>query len=97
MFQNYSLYDLIWLGVGFVGQIFFAMRFLVQWIVSEHRRKSVIPYSFWYYSIIGGVVLLAYAVHKRDPVFMLGQTLGLAIYFRNIYFIKKQRATTLAS
>ena len=76
-----------WLSVGFVGQAFFSMRFLIQWIASEKRKESVIPISFWFFSIGGGVLLLVYALYRRDPVFIAGQALGLLVYVRNLYFI----------
>ncbi|HHC71636.1 MAG TPA: hypothetical protein ENK54_01965 [Thiotrichales bacterium] len=79
--------DWIWLGIGFAGQALFSMRFLIQWISSERQRKSVIPVAFWYFSIAGGLTLLAYAIHRRDPVFILGQLTGVFIYARNLYFI----------
>jgi lipid-A-disaccharide synthase-like uncharacterized protein len=81
----------VWLGVGFLGQAFFSMRFLVQWIASERRKQSVMPVSFWVFSIGGGLTLLVYAVYRVDPVFILGQAAGLAIYARNLYLIKKVR------
>jgi lipid-A-disaccharide synthase-like uncharacterized protein len=83
--------DLIWLAVGFAGQALFFMRFLVQWLHSERARRSVIPVAFWYFSIGGGVVLLAYAIHKRDPVFIVGQLGGVLIYVRNLQFIMRER------
>jgi lipid-A-disaccharide synthase-like uncharacterized protein len=83
--------DLLWLLVGFGGQALFMGRFVVQWFVSERQRKSVIPVSFWYFSILGALVLLAYAVHRRDPVFTAGQLLGVAIYVRNLHLIKLER------
>lgn len=83
--------DIIWLVIGFSGQLLFAMRFLLQWLCSERQRKSVIPISFWYFSIVGGLVLLAYAIHKLDPVFISGQLFGVFIYCRNLYFIHKER------
>ena len=83
--------DKIWLAIGFLGQGFFFCRFLVQWIASERRRRSVVPTAFWFFSLGGGLVLLVYAVHRRDPVFMLGQGAGLLIYMRNIYFILKNK------
>ena len=83
--------DLIWLAVGFAGQALFFMRFLVQWLHSERARRSVIPVAFWYFSIGGGVVLLAYAIHKRDPVFIVGQLGGVLIYARNLQFILRER------
>ncbi|MFQ8432088.1 lipid-A-disaccharide synthase N-terminal domain-containing protein [Amaricoccus sp. W119] len=76
-----------WVIVGLLGQLSFSMRFIVQWIRSERERKSVIPLAFWYFSIGGGVILLAYAIHRRDPVFILGQSAGLFIYARNLWLI----------
>jgi len=75
----------IWLIIGFAGQAFFFSRFLVQWLASEKAKKSVIPMSFWYLSLGGGLVLLTYAVHIGDPVFILGQSTGAFIYLRNVY------------
>ena len=81
-----------WLSVGFVGQAFFSMRFLIQWIASEKRKESVIPIAFWFFSIGGGLTLLTYALHRRDPVFILGEGAGILIYARNLYLIwRKQR------
>ena len=79
--------DNIWLGVGFFGQAMFTGRFLVQWLASEKKKESVIPLAFWYFSISGGIILLAYAIHKQDPVFILGQALGVVIYLRNLQLI----------
>jgi lipid-A-disaccharide synthase-like uncharacterized protein len=76
-----------WLGVGFLAQLLFAMRFIVQWVASEKARRSIVPETFWYFSVAGGALLLAYAVYRLDPVFMLGQATGLLIYARNIHFI----------
>jgi lipid-A-disaccharide synthase-like uncharacterized protein len=77
----------LWLGVGFLGQAFFSARFLIQWIASERRGKSVVPRAFWYFSIGGGLTLLIYALWRRDPVFILGQGAGLFVYARNLYFV----------
>jgi lipid-A-disaccharide synthase-like uncharacterized protein len=79
-----------WLAVGFLGQACFFGRFLIQWIASERLRRSVVPVAFWYFSIVGGVILLAYAIHRQDPVFILGQATGLLVYARNLYFIGRQ-------
>ena len=79
--------DQIWLGVGFLGQAFFSARFLIQWIASERRGKSVVPRAFWYFSIGGGMTLLLYALWRRDPAFILGQGAGLFVYARNLYFV----------
>jgi lipid-A-disaccharide synthase-like uncharacterized protein len=59
----------------------------VQWIASERARKSVIPVAFWFFSIAGGLLLLVYALYRRDPVFIAGQAFGLVVYVRNLYFI----------
>ena len=79
--------DQFWLGIGFLGQALFSARFFVQWIASERQRKSVVPRPFWYFSLGGGMTLLAYALHRRDPVFIVGQAAGLLVYARNLYFI----------
>ncbi|MCE5251373.1 lipid-A-disaccharide synthase N-terminal domain-containing protein [bacterium] len=81
-----------WLVFGFAGQLFFSARFFIQWLASEKAKQSVIPFSFWWFSIGGAFVLLIYAIHLRDPVFILGQSTGFLIYSRNIYFIRKKRA-----
>lgn len=80
-----------WLTLGFVGQGLFFMRFFVQWLASERQKRSIIPTAFWYFSILGGVTLLAYAIWRQDPVFILGQSTGLLIYTRNLYFIHHPR------
>ncbi|MGB4056580.1 MAG: lipid-A-disaccharide synthase N-terminal domain-containing protein [Alphaproteobacteria bacterium] len=79
----------IWIAVGLIGQAMFFMRFLLQWIASEKAKMSVVPEVFWYFSIAGAVILLAYAIYRQDPVFILGQSMGFLIYFRNIYLIRK--------
>jgi lipid-A-disaccharide synthase-like uncharacterized protein len=76
-----------WLLVGFTGQFLFTSRFLVQWLVSEQRRKSVVPHTFWWLSLLGGSCLLIYACYQRDPVIILGQSLGIPIYLRNLMLI----------
>ncbi|MEL0206241.1 MAG: lipid-A-disaccharide synthase N-terminal domain-containing protein [Alphaproteobacteria bacterium] len=75
--------------VGFAGQGLFAMRFIIQWLSSEKQAKSVIPVAFWYFSIGGGLVLFLYAIWRQDLVFMSGQGLGLFIYLRNLYFVRR--------
>ncbi len=84
---NITVTELSWLAVGFGAQLMFSMRFIIQWIASEKARSSIVPETFWYFSFLGGFMLLIYAIHKVDPVFILGQGLGLIIYTRNIYFI----------
>ena len=88
--------DSAWLAVGFLGQLMFTMRFIVQWVQSERRRESVIPTAFWYFSIAGGLTLLAYALYRADPVFILGQAAGVAVYARNLYFIRIKRTAEVA-
>ena len=76
-----------WLLVGFAGQAMFFSRFLLQWIVSERRGESVIPRGFWYLSLGGAALLLAYAIHRRDPVFIVGQCFGFVVYVRNLVLL----------
>lgn len=83
-----------WVVFGLGGQLVFTARFLVQWIASEREKKSVVPLAFWYLSIVGGVMLFAYAVYRQDPVFILGQSMGLAIYLRNLWLIHAERRAT---
>ena len=87
-----SVAELWWVLFGLVGQLMFTGRFLVQWIATERARKSVIPVAFWYFSMAGGLVLLSYAIYRRDPVFILGQSLGVFIYARNLWFIQRGAA-----
>lgn len=79
--------ETVWMVVGFIGQALFSGRFIVQWLRSEREKQSVFPVAFWYFSIAGGVTLLAYAIYRNDPVFVAGQLVGLLIYFRNLYFV----------
>lgn len=85
-----SAADITWLTIGFIAQGVFTMRFVVQWLYSEFHKKSMIPTAFWYLSISGSLMLLLYAIHKRDPVFILGQSFGSLVYLRNLYFIHKK-------
>ncbi len=84
--------EFIWVMVGLAGQFLFTARFLVQWLASEKQHRSVVPVAFWYFSLAGGVVLLTYALWRRDPVFVLGQSMGLLIYIRNLWLIHAARA-----
>ena len=79
--------DKTWLAIGLIGQALFSARFVVQWLYSEKVKKSVIPTAFWYFSVGGGATLLAYAIHRQDPVFIIGQGAGLFVYFRNLQFL----------
>ena len=78
--------------IGLIGQGMFSMRFILQWIASEKAGRSVVPFSFWLFSLGGSALLLVYAVYRRDPVFILGQAPNLFIYSRNIYLIRKNRS-----
>lgn len=84
--------EFVWVMVGLAGQLLFTARFLVQWLASEREKRSVIPIAFWYLSLAGGVVLLSYALWRRDPVFVLGQSIGVLIYIRNLRLIHAERA-----
>ena len=85
--------ETIWIMIGFVGQALFFGRFFVQWLASEKAQKSVIPHAFWYFSVAGGLTLFLYALYRQDPVFILGQSTGLLIYARNLYFIRKEKSS----
>ena len=87
----HSWLEFWWVVVGLGGQAMFSMRFIVQWIASERARRSIVPEMFWYFSMAGGVILLSYAVWRRDPVFILGQSMGLFIYARNIWLIHAEK------
>jgi lipid-A-disaccharide synthase-like uncharacterized protein len=92
--QNYvsgmPTVDLIWLAIGLVGQSLFMMRFIVQWIHSERHQQSLIPVSFWYFSLVGGLTVLAYGFHRADPVIILGQLPGTIVYARNLMLINRK-------
>ncbi|MDR2219037.1 MAG: lipid-A-disaccharide synthase N-terminal domain-containing protein [Methylobacillus sp.] len=81
--------DIIWLAIGLLGQTMFMMRFIVQWIYSERHKKSIIPVSFWYLSLAGGLIVLAYGVHRAEPVIILGQLPGALVYTRNLMLIHR--------
>ena len=85
-----------WVLLGFAAQGLFTMRFLVQWIASERAKRSVIPLAFWYFSIAGGLLLLIYALYRKDPVFIAGQAFGVFVYLRNLYFVLRDRGAPAA-
>lgn len=89
----------VWVLIGFLGQAVFTARFLVQWLVSEKKRDSVMPVAFWWLSLVGGVILLSYVIHRRDPVLIVGQGMGLVVYVRNLMLVEraKRRAAKRAS
>lgn len=86
-----SPYDMMWAGIGVIGQVLFMSRFLIQLYKSEKAKKSVLPVEFWYFSIAGGLITLSYAIHRRDLVFTVAQMLGLIIYFRNLILVYRER------
>jgi lipid-A-disaccharide synthase-like uncharacterized protein len=86
-----------WALLGYLAQIMFSMRFLVQWIASERAGKMVMPIAFWFFSIGGGLLLLSYALYIRDPVFILGQAFGVFVYARNLYFELRDRKRGVAT
>lgn len=86
-----STLDLIWLAVGLLAQLMFSARFLIQWISSEKARKSVMPVAFWWFSILGGLLLLAYGIYRGEPVIILGQAFGIVVYARNLWLIYAER------
>ncbi len=89
-FNSLSTNEIIFLTIGFIGQGLFASRFIFQWILSEKKGESYIPIIFWYLSISGGIGLLIYAIFRKDPVIIVGQTFGIFIYLRNLYLIYKK-------
>ncbi|OGT45253.1 MAG: hypothetical protein A3E83_08270 [Gammaproteobacteria bacterium RIFCSPHIGHO2_12_FULL_41_20] len=91
---NLTASQIIWLCIGFSGQLLFSLRFLIQWLQTERQRKSVVPVAFWYFSIFGSLSLLIYAIHLRDPVIISGQLFGFIVYIRNLYFIYSEQKHT---
>ena len=88
-----DLFDFsFWVALGLLGQLLFSARFLVQWISSERKKQSVIPVSFWFLSLAGSAILLTYAIHLKDLVFILGQSAGFIVYTRNLILIRRSRA-----
>jgi len=83
--------EVIWVSLGLLGQLCFFLRFFIQWIASEKKKKSTIPIAFWFFSIAGGIILLIYSIYRKDPVFILGQSMGILIYSRNLYFIYRKK------
>ncbi|MGH7254200.1 MAG: lipid-A-disaccharide synthase N-terminal domain-containing protein [Nitrospirales bacterium] len=79
--------EIIWLGIGFFGQGMFFMRWVIQWVVSERKAESQVPIAFWYMSLGGGLITLAYAIYRLDPVFIAGQSVGAFVYLRNLMLI----------
>lgn len=95
--QHFLSPENFWVMFGLFGQCLFFMRFFVQWLASEKAGESVIPKAFWYFSMSGGLTLLIYAIYKQDPVFILGQGMGMLIYSRNLYFVSRKKKETQVS
>lgn len=89
--NNLSSYEISFLIIGFLGQGLFASRFIIQWLYSEKKGESYIPIAFWYLSIFGGLGLLTYAIFRKDPVIIIGQSFGIFIYLRNLFLIYKNK------
>lgn len=85
-----SAADAMWITVGLIGQLMFTGRFIVQWFASEKAGRSVVPVAFWYFSIAGSLIVLAYGIHKMDPVIIVGQLPGSVIYARNLWLIRTE-------
>ena len=92
-FANLTMTESIWLGIGFFGQALFFSRWLVQWIASERKAESQIPVAFWHMSLAGSLIVLSYAIHRHDPVFIIGQGTGTLVYLRNLMLIYRKRTT----
>ena len=88
--------ETIWIGIGFLGQGLFFGRWVVQWIASERTSESRVPISFWYMSLIGGLITLTYAIYRMDPVFIAGQSIGSVVYIRNLVLIHRTDHTKSA-
>ena len=84
-----SQVETIWIAIGFLGQGLFFGRWVIQWIASERTAKSLVPVAFWYMSLVGGLITLAYAIYRRDPVFIAGQSIGALVYIRNLVLIRR--------
>lgn len=91
-----SITEITWLAIGFFGQGLFFMRWVVQWLASERSAQSRVPIAFWYMSLIGGLITLTYAIYRKDPVFIAGQSVGSFVYFRNLMLIHRPSRTSLA-
>ena len=83
--------ETLWLIIGFAGQAVFTGRFVLQWLYSELKRRSMIPVGFWYLSMLGSALLLTYAIYRQDPVFIIGQSFGFLVYLRNLQLIARHQ------
>ena len=89
--NNAATGEIVWVSLGIAGQALFSFRFVIQWLASERANRSTVPVAFWYFSLAGGATLLAYAIFRTDPVFIVGQAGGLLIYVRNLHLIYRRR------
>ena len=85
-----TITETVWIAIGFLGQGLFFGRWVIQWIVSERKAESQMPLAFWYLSLVGGLITLAYAIYRRDPVFIAGQSIGALVYVRNLMLIHRR-------
>ena len=90
-------YEHIWLAIGFFGQALFFGRWVVQWIASEKKAESQVPVAFWYMSLVGGLITLAYAIYREDAVFIAGQSIGSLVYIRNLMLVSRVNQPTSPS
>lgn len=90
-FTNLTSIEMMWLGIGFLGQSLFFSRWIIQWIASERNAESQMPIAFWYMSLGGGLIVLTYAIYRKDPVFIAGQGIGSFVYLRNLMLIYRAR------
>jgi len=94
VFQKFASW---WVALGLIGQLIFASRFVIQWVASERKGKSVIPVPFWYLSLVGSAILLVYSIHIQDPVFILANALNFFIYVRNLMLIGRENQANRAT
>ena len=88
-FSELTTVEIVWLGIGFLGQTLFFGRWVIQWIASEWHQESRVPIGFWYLSLTGGLITLAYAIYRKDPVFIAGQSVGATVYLRNLVLLHR--------
>ena len=93
--QSYTWEEIVWVSVGLFGQAMFSMRFIIQWIVSEKKRDSIVPIAFWYFSLAGAGIVLTYGIYRLEPVLIVGQSAGFVIYLRNLCFIHRRKQADL--
>lgn len=91
IFNITSAWGILWVSVGFLGQALFTFRMVLQWLVSEKEKRSVVPVAFWWGSLFGGMMLFAYFVWRKDIVGIVGQSTGVFVYARNLVLIYRQR------